>query len=109
MSARVRAGTDFGAAWNVECRLGRTSIRLIMTVWLVAKAAQPLTSAPAGLVNLHLMRGENDIAAGWFAKAIEQRDTPTPWILHRMFGNQLTSSSYWPALARMMNLPERAS
>jgi hypothetical protein len=65
--------------------------------------------APAGLVNFHLVRGENDMAAGWFAKAIEQRDTRTPWILHRMFGNQLTSSSYWPALARMMNLPERAS
>jgi eukaryotic-like serine/threonine-protein kinase len=64
---------------------------------------------PAGLTNFHMLRGEIDLAAGWFAKAIEQRDARAPWILPHMFGNQLTSSSYWPALARMMNLPANAS
>jgi hypothetical protein len=61
--------------------------------------------APAGLVCYHVVRSELDLAAGWFEKAIAQRDTRAPWILPRIFGNVLTSSAHWPRLARMMNLP----
>ncbi len=32
------------------------------------------SGAPAGLVNFHLMRRETEVAAGWFARAIEQRE-----------------------------------
>jgi TolB-like protein/Tfp pilus assembly protein PilF/predicted Ser/Thr protein kinase len=62
--------------------------------------------APVGLAHFHMVLGEIDVAAGWLERAIEQRDTRAPWILPHMFGNQLTSSTYWPKLAKMMNLPE---
>jgi TolB-like protein/Tfp pilus assembly protein PilF len=60
--------------------------------------------APAGLFYYHAALGEWELAASWLEKAIEQHDTRAPWILPRMFGDRLTSSEYWPALARKMNL-----
>ena len=53
-----------------------------------------------------MLRSEIDLAANWFEKAIEQRDTRAPWIFPHMFGDLLVSSPHWPRLAKMMNLPE---
>jgi hypothetical protein len=61
--------------------------------------------APFALVCYHAVRGEIDAAAFWYAKAIDQRDQRTPWILAHAFGTAITSSSHWPGLAKMMNLP----
>jgi len=61
--------------------------------------------APAGLFCFHAVLAEWDKAASWFDKAADQHDTRAPWILPRMFGDRLTSSPYWTALARKMNLP----
>jgi eukaryotic-like serine/threonine-protein kinase len=63
------------------------------------------TGTPAGLVNYHLISNDVDSAAMWFERAIAQRSMVAPWILPRMFGDQLISSSHWPALARAMSLP----
>jgi eukaryotic-like serine/threonine-protein kinase len=61
---------------------------------------------PVGLFNYHMVRGEMDVAAKWFEKVIEQRDTRAPSILPFLFGQRLVSSPYWPKLAKLMNLPE---
>jgi hypothetical protein len=45
-----------------------------------------------------------DRAAMWLEKAIEQRDTRTPWIVPNLFGSLFTSSSRWQELAKKMNL-----
>ncbi len=63
------------------------------------------TMAPAGFVGYHLVRGDLDSAATWLGHAIGQRSFLAPWILPRMFGDQLISRPQWPALARAMNLP----
>jgi TolB-like protein/Tfp pilus assembly protein PilF len=60
---------------------------------------------PSGHVCYHMVRSEIDLAADWFKQAIAQRDTRAPGILPRLFGNRLISSSRWPSLARLMNLP----
>jgi serine/threonine-protein kinase len=59
----------------------------------------------AGLVSYYLVQGDVEAAATWFEQAIAQRDPCTSWILPRVFGNLLTSSRHWPALAKAMNLP----
>jgi serine/threonine protein kinase/Tfp pilus assembly protein PilF len=64
---------------------------------------------PAALTVYHAVRSELDLAADWFEKLIVQRDTRAPWILSRWIGAPLMSSSRWPALARMMNLPQASS
>jgi TolB-like protein/Tfp pilus assembly protein PilF len=62
--------------------------------------------APRGLVIFHLLCGEVQRAADWAEKAIEERDPIMLVILRLPLGKALRSSPRWPALARMMNLPE---
>ena len=61
--------------------------------------------APLGFILFHGSLEEIDLAAEWYARAIEQRDTRAPWILAHLLGDRLTSSRQWPALRRMMKLP----
>ena len=63
-----------------------------------------VNAAPAGFVCYHLVRGDVGSAAIWFERAIAERDLRANWILPRLFGEPLMSSSHWPALARAMNL-----
>ncbi len=58
--------------------------------------------APTGLAVFHAMCGEFDRAAEWTEHAIEERHPRLVAIL----GPLLRTSSRWPALARMMNLPQ---
>jgi eukaryotic-like serine/threonine-protein kinase len=58
--------------------------------------------APLGLSHFYLVCGEMDKAAEWWEKVIEQRH-PLAAILASMF---FRSTSQWPALARLMNLPD---
>ena len=61
---------------------------------------------PAALAIFHLVCGEIDQVAYWVERAIEQRDPFIRFILCSSFGKDLVSSPFWPALAKMMNLPE---
>jgi tetratricopeptide (TPR) repeat protein len=61
--------------------------------------------APAGWFHYHMARGETGLAAHWLERAIEQRDTRTPYILTRFWGGDFTSTPHWPPLERTMNLP----
>jgi serine/threonine-protein kinase len=60
--------------------------------------------APSGLTFFYLVCGEIDRAADWLEKAIEQRH-PNAAANASMY---LRSSSRWPELAKLMNLPEEA-
>lgn len=60
--------------------------------------------APTGMAVFHAMCGEFDRAAEWAERAIENRYP----LLVSILGPLLRQSPGWPALARMMNLPEQA-
>jgi TPR repeat protein len=60
--------------------------------------------APLGLCYFHFLCGEIDRAADWLEKAIEQRH-PAAAVIASIF---FRSTSRWPALAKLMNLPEEA-
>jgi tetratricopeptide (TPR) repeat protein len=62
--------------------------------------------APLGFVYYYLVCSEIDQAANWAEKAIEQRAQAIPAVLRLPLAKELRSSSRWPALAKMMNLPE---
>jgi tetratricopeptide (TPR) repeat protein len=56
--------------------------------------------APRGLASFHLMCGEIDQAADWVEKSVQQRDPYSVSSFNHRLGAR------WPALAKMMNLPE---
>ena len=61
-------------------------------------------NVPVGLSLFYLVCGEMDRAAEWWEKVIEQRSPLAP-----DFGSVFfRSTSQWPALARLMNLPDEA-
>ena len=62
--------------------------------------------ASRGFLFYHLICSEIDQAAEWAGKAIEQRSPTMPWFLRLPMAKDLRSSSHWPKLAKMMNLPE---
>ena len=65
--------------------------------------------APFGFVYYHLICSEIEQAADWAEKAMEQRE---PWVIFLLMlphAKALRQSSRWPALAKMMNLPEAIS
>jgi len=63
---------------------------------------------PGGFLCYHSVLADVDSAAGWYEKAIEQRDPRAPWLFPMQFGDLLTSSPRWPGLMRRMNLPATA-
>ena len=63
---------------------------------------------PMALAVFHAMCGEADTAADWFEKAIEQRDPAVVGYLRTPLMRIVQSSPRWPALAKLMNLPEVA-
>ncbi len=60
---------------------------------------------PIGPAIYHLLSGELDATADWTEKAIDQRHPAVFFFLH-VTAKALRSSSRWPKLARMMNLPQ---
>ena len=63
--------------------------------------------APCGFAIYHCLRSEFEQAAEWTQKAIEQKHQMVSMLLlSPPYGPMLRSTSRWPALARMMNLPE---
>ncbi|HZZ17001.1 MAG TPA: hypothetical protein VFE08_13690, partial [Candidatus Sulfotelmatobacter sp.] len=63
--------------------------------------------APCALAIFHFLCSENEQAAEWTERALEQRDQLVPMILlSPPWGPMLRTSSRWPALAKRMNLPD---
>ena len=62
--------------------------------------------ASRGFALYHLFCGELDKAADWVEKAIAQRDLGMMFYVRLIVAKKLRASSYWPKLAKMMNLPE---
>jgi TolB-like protein/Tfp pilus assembly protein PilF len=60
-------------------------------------------SAPTGMVLYHLACLEIDVAADWYQRAVEQRQLIA--LLNPLM-KPLRLSPRWPALAKMMNLPQ---
>jgi hypothetical protein len=61
---------------------------------------------PLGFVHCHLVCSEIEQAAGWAEKAIAQREPSVIYFLLLPVTKDLRRSSRWPALAKMMNLPD---
>jgi tetratricopeptide (TPR) repeat protein len=61
--------------------------------------------APLGFAYFHLICGEIDAAVDWVEKVIDQRHLGV-FVLRGPVYKALRSSPRWPALMRMMNLPE---
>ena len=59
-----------------------------------------------GFATYYICRGEIDLAADWFEKAIEERYSMVALFLQGAIGESLRASPRWPKLARMMNLPD---
>jgi TolB-like protein/Tfp pilus assembly protein PilF len=75
-----------------------------------AEIAQPLATsktygAAKGMAIYHTVCGDNDAAADYYAKAIEERDSHVVAILQGAIGEPLRDSPHWPRLAKLMNLP----
>ena len=64
---------------------------------------------PNGLALFYVVCGDIDNAADSVAKAIEQGDPDMMVIPNLAVFRGLRSSPRWPALAKLMNLPETAS
>jgi hypothetical protein len=63
--------------------------------------------APIALAIFHVICGELDQAAEWIAKSVEERYPATLFFINGSpLGDALRASPRWPALAKMMNLPE---
>jgi TolB-like protein len=65
--------------------------------------------AATGLAIFHTCCGETDLAADWFEKAIEERDSMVVAFLQSAIGEPLRASTRWPKLAVLMNLPAAGS
>jgi serine/threonine-protein kinase len=59
----------------------------------------------AGWAIFHSCCGELDLAASWFEKCIEERDSQASNVLQSVIGEPVRASARWPKLAAMMNLP----
>ena len=64
--------------------------------------------ASKGLAIFHTFCGEIDLAADWFEKAIEERDSMVVAFLQSAIAEPLRASPRWPKLAALMNLPAEA-
>ena len=72
---------------------------------LDALVARLREMAPLGFFWYHLLRSEIEVAADYYAKMIEQRDSEATLLASARLLQPLRSSPRWPALAKLMNLP----
>jgi len=61
--------------------------------------------ASTGWAIFHTCCGEIDLAADWYQKAIEERDSLVFSMLQSAMGEPVRASARWPKLAALMNLP----
>jgi hypothetical protein len=84
--------------------LVRTGAANQADAWIEKLGPGTAPGAASGLVIFSALCGDLDRAAKWAELAIEQRDMP----FVQNLGPFLRPSPRWPALAKMMNLPETA-
>ena len=60
--------------------------------------------ASKGLAIFHTVCGDIELAAHWYERAIEERDSFAVAYLQAAIGEPLRASQYWPKLAALMNL-----
>jgi serine/threonine-protein kinase len=65
------------------------------------------SALPFGMMLYHLLVSDIDAAAHWFEKSIEQREAFAVIYFRAPILRPLRESPRWPALAKMMNLPEQ--
>jgi hypothetical protein len=65
--------------------------------------------AAIGLAQFHMICSDIDLAADWFEKAIEERDSTVAISLQNSSGEALRASPRWPRLVALMNLSEAAA
>ena len=65
--------------------------------------------APLGFVIYYLMSSETELAADFAEKAIAQRQAIVTMFMRMPIARALWASPRWPALAKMMNLPDAES
>jgi len=63
--------------------------------------------AATGRAIFHTCAGEIDLAADWYEKAIEERDSLVFSMMQSAMGEPVRASHRWPKLAALMNLPGR--
>jgi hypothetical protein len=68
---------------------------------------QPIPSGRLGALTPVAVKSEK--AVDWVEKAIEQRDPLILLVLRQRGWRAFPSGARWPALAKMMNLPESVS
>jgi len=61
--------------------------------------------AATGWAIFHTCCGEIDLAADWYGKAIEERDSLVNSMMQSAMGEPVRASPRWPKLAALMNLP----
>jgi hypothetical protein len=61
--------------------------------------------AAMGLAMFHIRCGNLELAADWFEKAIEERNTTVAVYLQSATGAPLRATPRWLKLAALMNLP----
>ena len=81
--------------------LVRTGGASEVNAWLEKMGPGP-PGAASGLVTFHALCGDLERAATWAERAIEQRDMP---FVQNFWGPFLRPTPWWPALAKLMNLP----
>ncbi|MEP7311182.1 MAG: TIR domain-containing protein [Pseudomonadota bacterium] len=81
-----------------EPRRGREIVQVL--------GAGEANGASKGLAIFHTLCGELDLAADWYEKAIEERDSFVVAFLQSAIGEPLRASRHWSRLAAMANLPE---
>lgn len=74
-----------------------------------ALAASKAYGAAMGLAIFHTVCGNIDLAAGFYEKAIEERDSFVVAFLQGAIGEPLRASRHWPRLASLLNLPEASA
>ena len=67
------------------------------------------TQASFGMVVYHLVRREGNLAADWYAKAIDAREPFVVIYARSKVLRPIQEAGRWPALAAKMNLPASRS
>ena len=85
--------------------LARTGAASEADTWIEKLGPGTAPGAASGLVTFHAVCGDLDRAAKWAELAIKQRDMP----IVQNLGPFLRPTPWWPALAKLMNLPHTPS
>jgi hypothetical protein len=61
---------------------------------------------PRARAYVHRICGDLEAVAGWFTKAVDQRDPIISSTIRLWYGRELRSTPYWTRLMHRLNLPD---